>query len=247
MTKYPVSPAIMNIGASGLSQKNTTQKIMKKVMFCALTVGALTMAAQAANITWQTPQTISGTSDVSLDGTLFGTWAPGDDWGGTSRSDYYPVNGVTFAAYGSGANYSASGSSMDRYGSYADPNTADPNYNFLMQTAEFNWNSDPITVSWDSMVVGNTYEVEVWANDGRGLGRSETINAGDNSVDLNMSPAAGGPGQYAIGTFMADSTTQSFTLTPDGSYGGQINLLQLRTLDRVHFFVPLHELVLGLG
>ncbi len=220
---------------------------MKTVLFCALTIGALTMAAQAANITWQTPQTISGTSDVSLDGALFGTWAPGDDWGGTSRSDYYPVNGVTFAAYGSGANYSASGSNMDRYGSYANPNTADANYNFLMQTAEFNWNSDPITVSWDSITVGHSYEVEVWANDGRGLGRSETIFAGDNSADLNMSPAAGGPGQYIIGTFVADNTTQSFTLTPDGSYGGQINLLQIRDLTAVPEPSEIAMLAMGFG
>ena len=59
-------------------------------------------AANAADISWGTPTTISGTSDVSLDGTLVGTWGPGDDWGGFNRSDYYPVNGVTFAAYGNG-------------------------------------------------------------------------------------------------------------------------------------------------
>lgn len=46
------------------------------------------------NITWQTPVTISGTSDVNTSGTLYGTWAPGDDWGGLNRSDYFPVNGV---------------------------------------------------------------------------------------------------------------------------------------------------------
>ena len=51
-----------------------------------------------ADITWQTPVTIFDTTDVSVDGTTVGTWGPGDDWGGINRSDYYPVNGVTFNA-----------------------------------------------------------------------------------------------------------------------------------------------------
>jgi hypothetical protein len=77
---------------------------MKKIILCASALGLVTAVASAqnANITWQTPATISGTSDVSVDGTSVGTWGPGDDWGGTSRSDNYPVNGVTFDAYGSG-------------------------------------------------------------------------------------------------------------------------------------------------
>src|SRR5690242_9993337 len=54
------------------------------------------------NVTWQSPVTISGPSDVSTLGALFGTWAPGDDYGSPNRSDDHPVNGVTFAAYGTG-------------------------------------------------------------------------------------------------------------------------------------------------
>jgi len=77
---------------------------MKKIILTAAMASLASVAAhaQTPNVTWGTPSTISGTSDVSIVGALVGTWAPGDDWGGTSRSDYYPVNGVTFAAYGSG-------------------------------------------------------------------------------------------------------------------------------------------------
>jgi len=132
---------------------------------------AVATSAQNANIIWQTPQTIAGTSDVNVDGTFFASWAPGDDWGGTQRSDNYPVNGVTFAAYGTGANFSFTGAgiNMDRYNGFANPNTPDSNYNYLLQTAEFNWNSgsSSMIINWDSMTVGDTYEVEMWLNDGR--------------------------------------------------------------------------------
>ncbi len=136
-------------------------------------------SAQDPNITWGTPTYISGTSDVSVAGTLAGTWAPGDDWGGTDRSDYYPVNGVTFAAYGSGF-FSGSGFTTsginDRYNGYANPNTTDPNYNLLLQTSVYSYGST-ISVGWTGMTPGDTYQLEFWENDGRsGVSpRSETI------------------------------------------------------------------------
>ncbi|MGH7977664.1 MAG: hypothetical protein ACREC8_13525, partial [Limisphaerales bacterium] len=54
---------------------------MKTVILYTSIVSVLTAVANAQNadITWQTPLTISGTSDVSTLGTVVGTWAPGDD------------------------------------------------------------------------------------------------------------------------------------------------------------------------
>ena len=46
-------------------------------------------AGAQPNVTWQTPVTISGTSDVSTQGVYFGSWAPQD---GTAAN--HPVNGV---------------------------------------------------------------------------------------------------------------------------------------------------------
>jgi hypothetical protein len=199
----------------------------------AIAVALITTTAVAQpNITWQTPVTISGSSDVSTSGILYGTWAPGDDWGGSQRADYYPVNGVTFAAYGTdGANFGFSGSGMnlDRYNGFANPNTADGNYNYLLQTAVFNWNagSSSVIVSWNNMTPGNTYLAQFWLNDGRG-GQSgaSTFTGGGNISD----PAAignGAPGQYIRGTFVADgSRSQSVTLSP----GIMLNLVQVRDI-----------------
>jgi len=206
---------------------------MKATILCASIAGMLTAAANAqnANITWQTPLTISGASDVSTVGTLFGTWAPGNDWGGSDYADLFPVNGVTFSAYGTAGvnfNFSGAGINMDRYNGFADPGTADANYNHLLHTAMFNWNagSSSMTVSWNNMTVGNTYLVEAWLNDGRaGQSGSSTLTGGANTSD-SVFIGNGAPGQFIIGTFVAESDAQSFTISP----GIMLNLVQVRDI-----------------
>src|SRR5438445_1689344 len=189
--------------------------IMKhtSIYVSALALGLILISTANAqpDITWQTPVTISGTSDVSTFGALYGTWAPGDDWGGLSRADYYPVSGVTFAAYGTpGANFGFSGSgiNLDRYNGFANPNTADTNYNYLLQTAVFNWNSgsSSMIASWNNLTPGNTYLVQFWLNDGRG-GQSgtSTFTGGANTSDP-VAIGNGAPGQYIIGTLVADGS-----------------------------------------
>jgi hypothetical protein len=198
----------------------------------ALTLLLAATADAQPNITWQTPVTISGPSDVNTAGALYGTWAPGDDWGGQNRADYYPVNGVTFAAYGTpGANFGFSGSgiNLDRYNGFANPNTADGNYNYLLQTAVFNWNagSSSIIVSWNNLTPGNTYLVQFWLNDGRsGQSGTSTFTGGTNtSAPVAIGNSA--PGQYIIGTFVADGTrSESVTMSP----GIMLNLAQVRDI-----------------
>ena len=215
---------------------------MKKIILTAAMASLASVAAhaQTPNVTWGTPSTISGTSDVSIVGALVGTWAPGDDWGGTSRSDYYPVNGVTFAAYGSGlltgSGFTTSGFDS-RYGSYANPNTTDPNYNYILQTSGYYSSSG-------GMTPGDTYQLEIWVNDGRNnvtAERSETITGGANTsaaLLYGTGPNGTGPGQFILGTFVADGTgDESLTLT---GFGGadigpstQLSIMQLRDITPV--------------
>ena len=172
----------------------------------------------------------------------FGIGGPGDDWGGSQRADYYPVNGVTFAAYGTdGVNFGFSGSgiNLDRYNGFANPNTPDGNYNYLLQTAVFNWNagSSSMIVSWNNMTPGNTYLVQFWLNDGRGgqSGTSTLTGGANTSAALAYGFGDSGPGQYIIGTFVADGTgTQTITLNAFGGAdigaSAQVNLMQLRDI-----------------
>jgi PEP-CTERM motif len=216
---------------------------MKAIILCAIIAGMVTTAATGANIIWGSPTTISGTSDVSTLGTTVGTWGPGDDWGGLNRSDYYPVNGVTFAAYGSGpfGSFVSTSGLDDRYGSYGDPGTADANYNYLMRTAIYSYGSS-ISLTWGGMTAGDTYLLQFWAHDGRNSAtaeRSETLTGGANtSAALAYGFGNSGPGQYIIGTFVADGTgTQAITLNAFGGAdigpSAQINLLQLRDITPV--------------
>jgi len=62
--------------------QNTTRIKHENTVFCASIAGLLAAAANAADISWQAPATISGTSDVNTQGTLYGSWAPGDDYQG---------------------------------------------------------------------------------------------------------------------------------------------------------------------
>lgn len=208
-------------------------KVIRAALVCASSAGLLIATANAQpNITWQTPVNISGTSDVSTLGALYGTWAPGNDYGGVNRADFYPVNGVTFAAYGTdGANFGISGTgiNMDRYNGFANPNTADTNYNYLLQVAEFNWNagSSSMIVSWTNMTPGNTYLVQFWLNDGRNnQPGTSTFTGGANTSDP-VAIGNGAPGQYIIGTFVADgSRSESVTMSP----GIMLNLVQIRDI-----------------
>ena len=224
---------------------------MKKIILGASIAGLIAAAANAQNasITWGAPNAISGTSDVSIAGTLVGTWAPGDDWTGSGGNiaDNFPVNGVTFNAYGSGPFNSFINQSgfSDRYGSFANPGTLDSNYNYLLQTAEYNnWNgsSSVLSLTWGGMTAGNTYQLEFWVQDGRNGGtvdRSETLTGGANTSDaLTYGFAGGGAGHFILGTFVADGTGTE-TLTVNGAGGGpnnpsaQVNLLQLRDITPV--------------
>lgn len=211
--------------------KTHSKPTLKVALLCASLTGIFAVTAPAANINWQTPQTISGATDVSTSGTFFGSWAPGNDWGGSDYADLFPVNGVTFQAYGTAGlnfNFSGAGINMDRYNGFANPGTADGNYNHLLQTAMFNWNSgsSSMTVNWESLTVGNSYLVQAWLNDGRGGQSGSSIFTGGANVSDPVAIGNGAPGQYIIGTFVADSGAQSFTMSP----GIMLNIVQVRDL-----------------
>src|SRR5882757_3082658 len=96
-----------------------------------------------------------------------------------------------------------------------------------------------MSLTWGGMTPGNTYLLQFWANDGRNsttAERSETLTGGANtSAALAYGFGSSGPGQYVIGTFVADGTgTQTITMNAFGGNdigpSAQINLLQLRDI-----------------
>jgi hypothetical protein len=208
---------------------------MKRII---LIVSVVSICAGVANaqsdITWQTPVTISGTSDVSTVGIYFGSWAPYD---GSANS--YPVNGVTFQGFSDLPSFSEGATWDNGYNGFASPGTPDSNYNTLLQYAAFsNEGSTPAILSWSGMTVGDTYEVQFWVNDARGIGgvRQESITGGGNTsaeLSFGSNSDGSGPGQYIIGTFIAGSSSETLTINPNlsgFSPDPQANLLQVRDI-----------------
>src|SRR5439155_4517238 len=117
------------------------------------------------NVTWQTPVTISGPSDVTTQGTYFGSWAPSD-----GNANTFPVNGVTFQN-SSDLPFFTEGPTFDSgYSSYDSPGTSDANYNMLLQSADYSNSGQPATFSWSGMTPGHLYLVQCWVNDARAVG-----------------------------------------------------------------------------
>ena len=202
---------------------------MNKIVLCAAAMSIFAAAAQAQNenVTWLAPANISGASDVNIQGTYYGSWAPQD--GGANS---LPVNGVHFQAYSDLPGFNVDGF-VNGYPDFNNPGTGNGNYNSLLQCASYDGsgNGTGDSLTW-SDVPGHTYLIEIWANDGRGNGRTETITGGTNtSASLDFGNA---PGQYVIGTYVADTSgsetiTFSGATSPNGNFP-QINLLLIRDI-----------------
>jgi hypothetical protein len=90
------------------------------------------------------------------------------------------------------------------------------------------------------MTPGHLYLIQLWVNDGRNIGesRSQTVTGGTNtSPPLNFGSDGSGPGQYIIGTFVANSSGGQTVVLDAFSTGSnpsaQINLVQVRDITPV--------------
>src|SRR5215469_4058630 len=210
----------------------------KTISFCSL-IGAfaLNTFAQNAQISWSSVQNISGTSDVSTAGTLFGTWSPYLQGGGGPVT----VNGVTFVANDL-PDFSIPSYFTGVYNGFGNPGTADANYNTLLQGAQFSNNGTGGTFSFGGLNPGDTYQVEIWVEDTRNIGNRRWENVYENSYgDAGTTAALTFPadgsalGQYDIGTFVANSAgSETLNFETWSSVGGnqcaQVNLFQVRDL-----------------
>jgi hypothetical protein len=202
---------------------------MKTAILYASIVSVLTAVANAQNdVNWQTPLTISAPTDVDTQGTYFGSWAP-------HGSGNFTINGVTFQNFSDLPSLSNNFQNNTGDNSFASPGTSDANYNDYMTSGAFQNDSSSPTIGWSGLTIGDTYLIQLWVNDGRSsvVARNETVTGGANtSASLNYgSGPANGPGQYIIGTFIADTTGETISLNAGGSApSAQLNLLQVRDL-----------------
>ncbi len=182
----------------------------------------------AASIIWGTPLTITGDTNVINSGTLVYAYTGGNA-GAT-------VNGVVFAAGNSGTTWGGN-VSLSGFGSTSSAFSGGTNlpwtnltsaYKTVLQGGAYG-GATTGTVILKGLTAGRSYSVQIWVNDARstGSGRSETANGANTvTLDYNSINAQGGVGQSVIGSFVANSTNQTFTLTSSSSV--QLNAINLR-------------------
>jgi hypothetical protein len=202
----------------------------------------------AGLITWGSATTISGDTDVVTTGGLVYAYNMGDP-----RVAATTVNGVTFAPFAipnTGPSSVEVGflkleESQDilfgdnRFDSGSAPYSAlSTQYKDLLGSGAFAGQFATITVTLGGLTNGQQYSVQWWSSDaslflGSTRGATVTTATGviDVALDSNTTVLDGGVGQYAVGTFTASGTSQTFDLTGSGGYNGWplINGLQVRT------------------
>ena len=182
-------------------------------------------------IVWSAATTISGAADVSTNGTSLCAY---NNSGSSASVNTVTFSGVnSFTSWGTGvtlAGFNATSTSAYSGGASAPWNNLPAGYKTMLQGGAYN--SGAITmVTLNNLTLGRQYAVQVWVNDSRAgstTNRTETLPGAGGTVTLayNSTYAAGGVGQFAIGTFTATSTNQSFTM--DGNASTQLNALQVR-------------------
>ena len=202
-----------------------------------LIFGGLSGTAQA-QITWGNAMNIAADSNVSTVGNLVYAY----DWNNGSGTT--TLNGVSFIGVGGstsdgnvtidGVNYSTANASPTNPMSAGS--SLDANYQAVLGGVNYN----VTTIGLQDLTSGHSYAVEVWSSDSRsdGIAYQETTygSTGGNSVSLSYCPSnvAGGAGQYAIGTFVANGTAQ--TIDVSGNHYPYVNALELRDLSSIGYW-----------
>jgi len=217
---------------------------MRVIYQLSFTILSLTSAANAATITWGSATSISGPTDVSLNGTLVEAVSLG---AGLHNGSTVTVNTVDFLGVGAFLNQSNN----------VDVNPQDiggnVDYDTILSRVDFS-NTVTATVSLGSgnLIVGQQYEIQVWFVENR------LNNANLDTRQITYSDSSGSPtvtlnDEYAIGTFIADGTSQSLFI--DGTLGqtstntninAHLNAFQIRAIPEPSstFLVGLSALLL---
>ncbi|MFM8494192.1 MAG: beta strand repeat-containing protein [Planctomycetia bacterium] len=210
-------------------------------IFC----GQLMLApVQAANVVWNTPQTMTADTNVRTYGSLVGAF----DIASTETTT--TVNGVSFAGtlagspptFGSVAALApVAGTDYLGVASWGPPNspTLSSNYATLNDSAAVGFGgSGQMTLTLTSLTPGRSYMLQTWVGDTRGAAaaRRQTLTGGaltSGTMLFNSTGADGGNGSFVVGNFVADSTSQTVTITGSPDAVPMLNAFQLRDVTNV--------------
>ena len=199
--------------------------ILMRVFIALVTSLALIAPASAASINWGAAQDVSGAADVNNSQVTIEAVNLTPDSGVPGSTT---VNGVTFTHDNTLMGLAGGNGLMTS-------DTGDAGLNNLMNSVDHGacdgcaWT---IQVGGGNLVAGNQYDIQLFYSDNRGFagaswGQNYDDGAG-NSVNLNAN-GANRHGQHVTGTFTADGTTQTLSITGGGPPGEpHLNAYQIR-------------------
>jgi hypothetical protein len=201
-------------------------------------------SVDAATISWGPATDISSSTEVSTQGTLV------DAVYFRVRSPDLGVNGVTFSSVVAATNttsgtgvyqVSETGSAtdpivatLDQPSSYQGPPTTtgpdSANYDAILTYLGYQDNPNETSTVYlnggpGGLILGDTYQVQFWAS--QVSAGNTAVLSGDPSVTLTAD-GDNHQGQFSIGTFIATSSSQSFTFTSQSN--AVVDAIQLRNL-----------------
>ncbi|MDD5672792.1 MAG: Ig-like domain-containing protein [Chitinivibrionales bacterium] len=206
--------------AAGSATITVTTQDGNKTATSAITVTAIVPPA-GGSITWGTPMNITGDADISTNGTLVYAY----NWSGSNQT----INGVTFtgtSSIGNAGNIVLAGGTgtVQLYQPFQQPATglSSPYLAMLNNFPGVQSPGNSFTVTLQNLTVGNSYAVQLWSNISYYFGaQTETYTSG-NTASLKPQVNNGGNsnyGQYVIGTFTANTTSQTITVNTSSGYG----------------------------
>lgn len=203
-------------------------------------LSACASVSLAAPILWADAMNTQGPSDVVTFGTLV------EAVNATASAGTTSVNGVEFANVAEliGGDFS---------GALAGGTTGDAGYNALLNTFSFGGGtSTSIELASGLLAGGSQYILQVWYTDLRSCcsGRVMTF-SGDGGATVDVSASGTGQdaalGQYALGLFTADSSSQTLNLATNGFANAHVSGYQVRAVPSAQVPVPGTLLLFGLG
>jgi hypothetical protein len=195
--------------------------------------------AGAAPIIWGPPITIKGDADVDTTGTLVGALNLGLPTTNTTVNGV-PFTGLSLTFVQSSGPFSFSVSGFGFFGESTSGSTnspfsaLSPSYRTLLGAGSGTMGfptAPPFLLTITGLKVGDRYEFEWWTNLSFGT-QPQVMTTAVNSVVLssNTTGTDGGVGQFAIGTFTADATSEAITFSGVAGVSPVLNGLQLRDL-----------------
>jgi len=182
-----------------------------------LSAAVLSLPSHAADIAWDEAQNTINKSDL-IEGRIIHALNGGEPLtvnnGGSSGATSYnfaatQYSGLTFTPAITSAIFTGATNGA--------ASTGDAQFDSLLNSLTHTTSGTILgTQTIEGLSIGSIYQVQVFFNDQRSASSNRKMIFGDGANTITLSGASGNFGQYAIGTFTADATTQSLTHATDG-------------------------------